>query len=58
MPQESDADKLARGWVMHDCGNVIDPQSAHCPLCKRFNHATNAENCTLCGQVLPKSSGE
>ena len=46
----SDAEKLAKGiYVRCSCNNVYLLQKAHCPFCGRFNHASDAKHCAVCG---------
>ncbi len=46
----SDAQKLAKGeYVRCACNNVYKVAKTHCPFCKRFNHASDASHCAVCG---------
>ena len=41
-------------YVRCICMNVIPLKAVHCPYCKRFNAATTAQHCPMCGQSLVK----
>lgn len=42
--------------VMCLCHNAIPVETINCPYCHRFNSATTAKHCPLCGQLLVKKA--